>query len=105
MGAPHDGDVTTAFQYGTSTNYELGTASRAVPAGDTAVPVTRDLSGLQPNTTYHYRFVATRGGVAYPGADRTFKTLPAVAPPTPTPTPTPTPQPPDERPVGSTRNG
>jgi hypothetical protein len=71
------------------------------------VTVTRDLSALQPNTAYRYRFVAYRGGVAYPGRFLTFTTAPTVVPtptptPTPTATPTPTPDPPDDGPVVST---
>jgi hypothetical protein len=101
--------ITTAFQYGTSTSSLTTIASAPVPAGASPVTVTRDLSALTPGTTYHFRFVAYRGGVAYPGAFLSFKTAPATVVPTPTPTPiptvtpTPTPPPPDPGPVVSTQ--
>jgi hypothetical protein len=99
------GAVTTAFQYGTSPQSLSSIPAAGVANGQAQVPVARDLSGLQPDTTYYYRFVAYLGGVAYPGRFLTFKTAPAVAPtptPTPTVTPTPTPDPPDPGPAVTT---
>jgi hypothetical protein len=103
---PRGADVTTSFQYGMTTAYGATITSAGVTAGNTAAPVTRDLTGLQPGTTYHYRFVARQNGVDYPGGDLTFTTAPAVVAPTPTPTPaatpTPTPVPPDGDPAVAT---
>jgi hypothetical protein len=42
-------------------------------------------SGLEPNTTYHYRLVATNAFGATRGADRTFTTVPGPAPTTTAP--------------------
>ena len=61
------------FQYGPSTGY--GSATPATPAGaDTRpVPVTAPVS-LAPNTTYHYRALASNGAGSSVGADSTFTT-------------------------------
>ena len=71
-----------SFEYGLSVSY--GYTSPCSPAppltGNTALPVTAGLEGLQPGETYHYRLVGrTAGGPAY-GEDETFQTPPA--PPT-----------------------
>lgn len=67
-----NGETTTYFfQYGTSTDYGLETGPATVDAsGDVSVPVT----GLTPNTTYHFRIFATNGSGEDPGADQTFRT-------------------------------
>ena len=62
-----DAGATYQFDYGTSTSYGLQTATTVA----TGTEARADLTGLTPDTTYHYRLVAD--GVA--GADRTFRTL------------------------------
>jgi len=61
--------------WGTTTNY-TGHVNTETTAATTSVPVTYmhavKITGLQPNTTYHYR--VSQGGGA-PSADHTFKTL------------------------------
>ncbi len=42
-------------------------------------PVSIAVSGLQPKTVYHYRFVATDGSHTTPGPDATFETASAVS--------------------------
>ena len=70
-------DTTVSFQYGTTTRYGTATAIQGV-GGVVAVPVLLAVTGLKPNTTYHYRVgVATPDGMSF-GADRTFVT--SVAP-------------------------
>jgi NHL repeat len=84
-------DTTWHFQYGIDTSYTGGNVP-ATPGdagvGTSAVPVSSALVGLAPNTTYHYRLVASNANedpVADPaaapqvadGADRTFTTLPS----------------------------
>ena len=71
------------FEWGPTTAY--GTKSATPPgttAGSPGVGVNKDLvfdaAGLQPDTEYHYRVVATNPQGVSPGNDRTFKTLPAV---------------------------
>jgi hypothetical protein len=62
------------FQYGTSTNYGLKSATVKLAAGSTPVSVTSTISKLKPNTTYHYRVVATDANGTANGLDETFKT-------------------------------
>lgn len=69
------------LEYGTSEGYGHATVPVALPAsfGDLAVGAV--LSGLEPATTYHYRFAAAdeREGAEYTvhGEDRTLATQPA----------------------------
>jgi hypothetical protein len=81
-----DADGTSAasyyFQYGLSTTYEA--ASPAPPgtsfAGSSALPASVTLTGLRPNTIYHYRLDATNSsGLVDMGQDQTFAT-PSIAP-------------------------
>jgi hypothetical protein len=70
-----------AFEYGPTQAYGHTTPGAAVGIGLTAVTAT--LSGLTPNTTYHYRLVVLEGSSLLPvdwstGADATFTTAPAV---------------------------
>ncbi len=63
------------FEFGTTANYGTQTPPRSAGAGSSAVSVTATLSGLQANTTYHYRLVAVGPQGAFSiGADRTFVT-------------------------------
>lgn len=64
------------FRYGTTSNYELGQVGQgSLSSGITTNQnVYTNLSGLIPNTTYHYQLYATNNqGTAY-GEDKTFKT-------------------------------
>lgn len=68
-------DSEWAFQYGTGTSYGQTTTPQAIGAGAAAVSVR--LTGLQKNTTYHFRLVVAQG--SYPtvysaGGDATFTT-------------------------------
>jgi hypothetical protein len=60
------------FQYGLSSNYGLHTAETSAGAGSVDVPVSANLTGLDPTTTYHYRLVAVRSGFIAYGADQAF---------------------------------
>lgn len=79
---PNSAATTYHFEYGTDTNY----GSRA-PTPDAAVgsdaadrDVDQVVSGLRPETTYHYRVVATNSlGFRTSGADMTFTTSGAPA--------------------------
>jgi hypothetical protein len=73
---PEFSATTTHFEYGTTTSY----GSRA-PASDASVGAdgvnhaeSLTIGGLQPNTTYHYRIVATNAAGTTNGADMTFTT-------------------------------
>jgi hypothetical protein len=69
------------FEYGLTSSYGAQTPSQEVPAGiaeEEAWP--EGLSGLLPDTEYHYRLVAENETGVTEGEDRTFKTeaLPPV---------------------------
>jgi hypothetical protein len=73
---PQGVDTTYHFEYGATTSYGATTPVPDADAGSgtTPQPVTQDITGLTPNTTYHYRLVATSiGGTTY-GADQAFTT-------------------------------
>jgi phosphodiesterase/alkaline phosphatase D-like protein len=75
---PAGAATTYLVEFGTSTAY--GYSSKATPAGsgNSSVPVSVALDGLSPQTTYHYRLVATNAGGTSVGSDRTFRTARAV---------------------------
>ncbi len=73
----------------TTYHFELGagdcasTHCESIPTSDapagsenTAVSVVQQSQDLTPNTTYHFRVVASGGGVTVDGPDRTFSTFP-----------------------------
>ncbi len=66
------------FQYGTSTGYGSQTTEESAGNGGSPVPVSAPLSGLEPETTYHYRLVAVDANGTTFGEDRTFQTAGAV---------------------------
>ncbi len=67
---------TVSFEYGTSTAYGSTTTPDALPAGASASP-SAALTSLTPDTTYHYRVMATNDEGTATGADQTFQT-PAI---------------------------
>jgi len=76
---PNGGATTARFEYGTTESYGNLTDPIAIPAGNSAVPVSAVLNNLTPNTTYHFRVVASNAGGTSTGADLTFFTQPVVA--------------------------
>lgn len=66
------------FQWGTSTTYGNLTTSQTLGSGTGILNVSASVSGLSPNTVYHFRSVAANstGGTTF-GADQTFATLSA----------------------------
>jgi hypothetical protein len=74
------------FEWGTTTAYGQATGDATAGNGSTAVPVTTALSGLAPDTVYHYRVVATSAFGTAAGVDRVLRTAAvAVVPPAATP--------------------
>ncbi len=61
------------FEYGTNESYESGPVP-CVPGGPygSESTVTAELSGLEPETTYHYRLVASNSAGTGEGADKTI---------------------------------
>src|SRR5690242_16236318 len=84
--APDGVAATARFDYGTTTGYGRTANAPGVSAAQGSVPVSANLSGLAPDTTYHYRLVITAGSVTSRGQDRTFHTLAIPAGPQLTPT-------------------
>jgi phospholipase C/phosphodiesterase/alkaline phosphatase D-like protein len=67
------------FNYGTTGSYGSSSPTNTLAAGVSAVTVTNLLTGLLPDTTYHYQVVATNLAGTVSGADVVFKTLPLTA--------------------------
>jgi hypothetical protein len=72
--ASNGADTTYYFEYGTDTNYGKVSASYETPRSFHDAVVDGDLKGLQPDTTYHVRIVATNSAGTSEGPDRVFKT-------------------------------
>jgi virginiamycin B lyase len=66
---PNGGVTHYYFEYGTGPSYGLRTAEVETQSGNSAVPVSATLSGLQPATTYYYRLVASNAGGSSSQAD------------------------------------
>ncbi|HEY5045165.1 MAG TPA: NHL repeat-containing protein [Solirubrobacteraceae bacterium] len=77
---PNNQDTRYFFQYGTDITYSLGSipASPGEDIGTEFGDQSKEakLSGLQPNTLYHYRAVAVNATGTTEGVDHTFTTLP-----------------------------
>lgn len=78
------GEETTRyhFEYGASTTYgtEVPRFGAEISGAGGPVVVAKELTGLRPGTTYHYRLVANNASGEATGIDQTFTTL-AAAPP------------------------
>jgi len=64
-----------AFQYGTTRAYGAQTPLAAAGNGTIAIKVSETVGGLQPDTVYHYRLIATSSAGTTKGGDRTFTTV------------------------------
>ena len=75
-GAVNPNGVTTSvhFEYGLTTSYGSSTATHSY-SGHTTQTVVANISGLSPNTTYHFRLVGTNSGGTRYGGDRIFTTF------------------------------
>jgi hypothetical protein len=71
---PNDKPATYSFEYGTTTAYGASTAVASLAKGKVVVPVAATLTDLEPNTTYHFRLVASNSDGTVRGADVTFTT-------------------------------
>jgi hypothetical protein len=67
--------TTVTFEYGLTTSYGSNiTATPATVNGNTATPVSANISGLTANTTYHFRCVGVNAAGTTNGADQSFLT-------------------------------
>ena len=69
---PNGVAATVQFEYGVSMNYGSKTAPMSIGDGTVAFPVSSQLTGLLPGTTYHFRVLATNSIGTTAGSDRTF---------------------------------
>jgi hypothetical protein len=73
-------DAKYYFRYGTSTSYGYTTSLSDVGPGLNPVSENVTINGLQPETVYHYRLIATSAGGTSEGSDQTFKTTGGTSP-------------------------
>ena len=74
-----------SFEYGTTTSYGTTVIATQSPVtGASATSVSRSLTGLTPNTTYHYRVTGVNTAGTTNGSDMTFTTPSAIPNPTST---------------------
>jgi len=85
---PEGNETTYRFEYGTTDSYGQSTETKTLPGSDfDSEAVKAELTELTPDTTYHFRLVATNHCKAseptvectVAGPDTTFTTRPAVA--------------------------
>jgi phosphodiesterase/alkaline phosphatase D-like protein len=67
------------FEYGPTIPYNEASApcNPAKPTGTSAVPVSASITGLAPNTEYHFKIIATNPGGRSEGAELPLTTQPA----------------------------
>jgi uncharacterized protein YraI len=75
---PNGSALSAYFEYGSSTGY--GNRTLTGNFGTAAQNISFNLSGLNPNTVYHYRVVASTRQSSIPGLDQTFTTSASGAP-------------------------
>jgi phospholipase C len=73
---PNGEQITScSFEYGSVLPYSRNAPCTPSPGeGESAVAVAAQVSGLSPNTTYHFRIAATSAGGTTVGDDETFQT-------------------------------
>ena len=70
--------TTYYFEYGTTTAYGTNTPAANAGAGSGDVMVSTNISGLSPNTLYHFRLAASNSAGTTSGGDLTFTTTSAA---------------------------
>ncbi len=75
---PQSQSTTYRFEYGKTSAYgtSVPAVEASVGAGANAIPVTQNVSGLQPETTYHFRAFAKNASGGAVSEDQTFTTPP-----------------------------
>ena len=71
---PNGKRTTYYFEYGTTTSYGLTSGTKWAGAGTSDVSVSAAITGLSPNTAYHYRIVAINSAGTSYGSDQTLTT-------------------------------
>jgi len=75
---PHGQESTYLFEYGTTPSYgaSVPPAEEEIGGATATVPTAEAVAELEPETTYHYRLVATSAAGKTAGVDQTFTTAP-----------------------------
>jgi streptogramin lyase len=89
MIAPNIEDTTYRVEWGPTAAYGQQTPATVAPAASGAQLRSVALTGLAPETTYHYRVIATNATATTSGPDATFTTAAVPAPPYVPPAPDP----------------
>ncbi len=71
---PEGSTTTVYFQYGLTGTYGLVSGSSNAGIAKASEPFSENISGLQPDTLYHYQAVASNAGGTVFGLDQTFTT-------------------------------
>lgn len=71
---PNGSSTVVFFEWGTSTSYGHITPITNIGAGNSSVPVSATITGLNSGTTYHFRIVAINSKGTSRGTDATFDT-------------------------------
>jgi hypothetical protein len=73
---PNGSETTYQFEYGTTTEYgsKVPASPKSIGSGTSPVEVSEGIEGLKPETTYHFRVVATNAQGTSEGGDQTFTT-------------------------------
>lgn len=71
---PNGQSTSYYFEYGTTRSYGSRSGDASAGSGGSSRNVSVDVGGLQPNTLYHYRIVASNASGVVSGSDRTFRT-------------------------------
>jgi phosphodiesterase/alkaline phosphatase D-like protein len=77
---PNSTDTTVHFEYGSTETYGSSTGSVAIGKGRVDRDAAADITGLHPNTIYHYRVVATNQYGTVSSRDQTFTTAQGAPP-------------------------
>jgi DNA-binding beta-propeller fold protein YncE len=77
---PHGQTTVFTFEYGTSTAFGQISSVVALDDAQAPEPVSVSIAGLQPNTTYYYRVVASNGAGTATGSVMAFNTGPGGVP-------------------------
>jgi hypothetical protein len=71
---PNHSQTTYRFEYGTDPSYGNATPLDSAGSGARSVRVSKSITGLRPNTEYHFRLVASNAAGESQGPDHTFTT-------------------------------
>jgi uncharacterized repeat protein (TIGR03803 family) len=71
---PNGASAAAWFEYGTTTNYGKFSTTNALGTGTNGVPVSINIAGLSPQTTYHFQLVSTNIAGQKFGGDAVFTT-------------------------------